>query len=371
MDYTGGRTEDTIVNWIKKKTGPVSQDVTCDEMATKTAADKFALSYFGAFEGEMYDAFMAIANDPHWSEKAAYYHTSDPTCSGDWGATAPGIGLTRQFDEPRLGYEGKADAEEIALWARAASVPTLMVFSEDYIEPIFADHNPAVFLFTEEDGADYQNVFAQAAKDMQGEIFFVTSGVSEGIQARLGEFVGVGAEDLPSMRLIDPRDSLLKFVWSGDVKDLTGDDIKKFVDDFKAGSLKPHLKSEPIPEEQGALTVLVGDNWSDIVMDETKDVLVKYYAPWCGHCKALAPTWDALAADVHDIEDLVIAKFDATANEVAGLEIRGYPTLKFYPKDNKEGVDYNSGRDLEDFQKWLAENSSAYKSSRAGVHEDL
>lgn len=96
---------------------------------------------------------------------------------------------------------------------------------------------------------------------------------------------------------------------------------------------------------------------------------MKYYAPWCGHCKALAPTWDSLAEDVKDIEDLVIAKFDATANEVAGLEIRGYPTLKYYSKTNKAGVDYSGDRELDDFKKWLSENSSAYQAARAGQPE--
>lgn len=60
---------------------------------------------------------------------------------------------------------------------------------------------------------------------------------------------------------------------------------------------------------------------------------------------------------------MVIAKFDATVNEVAGLEIRGYPTLKFYPKDNKDGVDYSGERDLAAFQAWLGENSTAYQAA--------
>lgn len=142
--------------------------------------------------------------------------------------------------------------------------------------------------------------------------------------------------------------------------------MKQYVSDFKEGKLEPHLKSEPVPEQDGPLTILVGKNWEKIVKDETKDVLVKYYAPWCGHCKALAPIWDELAEDVKDIEDLIIAKFDATANEVAGLEVRGYPTLKYYSKDNKEGMDYGGDRELADFKKWLSENSSAYQAARPG-----
>jgi len=100
-------------------------------------------------------------------------------------------------------------------------------------------------------------------------------------------------------------------------------------------------------------------------MDPTKDVLVKYYAPWCGHCKKLAPIWDELAQHYADVNDLVIAKFDATTNEVDGIDIRSYPTLRFYSKDNKAGVDYSEGRELEDFKVWLDENSSAAKAHKA------
>lgn len=73
--------------------------------------------------------------------------------------------------------------------------------------------------------------------------------------------------------------------------------------------------------------------------------MVEYYAPWCGHCKKLTPIFEQLAADLKDVPNLVIAKFDATENEVEGLEIKGYPTLKYYPAGKKsEAMDYDGER---------------------------
>ena len=142
-------------------------------------------------------------------------------------------------------------------------------------------------------------------------------------------------------------------------------DVTKFVKDFKAGSLKPHLKSESLPEveTEDGLTTIVGSTWDRIVNDPKKEVLVEYYVSWCAHCMALAHTYAELATEVEEIGDLVIAKMNYVDNEVAGLHVRQYPTIKFYPKDNKQGVLYEADKTLQDFKNWLNENSPAYRAA--------
>jgi hypothetical protein len=42
-----------------------------------------------------------------------------------------------------------------------------------------------------------------------------------------------------------------------------------------------------------------------------------------------------------------------TANEVDGEEIQGFPTIKYFPKGEKQIVDYNGGRDLDSLIKFV------------------
>jgi protein disulfide isomerase family A protein 3 len=76
--------------------------------------------------------------------------------------------------------------------------------------------------------------------------------------------------------------------------------LEQFVKDFKAGKLEAYLKSEEIPEDNDSadVKVAVGKNFDDLVLNNDKDTLIEFYAPWCGHCKKLAPTFEELGLDL-------------------------------------------------------------------------
>lgn len=82
-------------------------------------------------------------------------------------------------------------------------------------------------------------------------------------------------------------------------------------------------------------------------------------APWCGHCKQLAPIWDELGEKFKDSADTVIAKMDSTANELEDIKIQSFPTIKFFPKDSDAVVDYNGDRTLDAFTKFLESGGKA------------
>lgn len=129
-----------------------------------------------------------------------------------------------------------------------------------------------------------------------------------------------------------------------------------------SGKLKPIVKSQPIPKNnKGPVKVVVGKTFDEIVMDTNKDVLIEFYAPWCGHCKKLEPDYLALGKKYKEEKHLVIAKMDATANDVPdSYKVEGFPTIYFAPSNRKqEPVKFEGGdRTVEGFTKFVEKHAT-------------
>ncbi|THH06424.1 hypothetical protein EW145_g4097 [Phellinidium pouzarii] len=137
---------------------------------------------------------------------------------------------------------------------------------------------------------------------------------------------------------------------------------------------KSGVKSLVKPPPPGATLILDTHNFDEVVMDPTKDVLVAFTAPWCGHCKRMKPIYEDVAQTFLPESKCILANVDADAKPNAPLAIKygvnSFPTLKFFSKDNKEGESYDGGRTEEDFVKFLNEKCGTQRAVGGGLNEE-
>jgi len=101
---------------------------------------------------------------------------------------------------------------------------------------------------------------------------------------------------------------------------INAETLARFGRDFMAGRLAPYIRSAERPtDELMAKTkthIVVGSSFQEMVTDSLSDVLISFYAPWCKTCESMDPEYEDLALQLEDVEDFVVAKMDASANDV-------------------------------------------------------
>lgn len=366
-DYQGGRQAADIVNWLKKKAGPPAKALEDVDGAKKfvEADEVVVMGFFKDQESDAAKAFVAAASS---IDDIPFGITSDESVFKEHKMDKDGVVLFKKFDEGRNDFDGEYKAKEVENFVRANQLPLVIEFTQESAQKIFGGEvKNHILLFLKKDGGDDTiEKFRSAASEFKGKVLFIFLDTANEENVRIMDFFGLKEEDTPTVRLIKLTDEMSKF--KPETNDLDTDSIRNFVQSFLDNKLKPHLMSEEIPKDWDAkpVKVLVGKNFQEVALDKSKAVFVEFYAPWCGHCKQLAPIWDELGEKYKDMDNIVIAKMDSTANEVEEVKVQSFPTLKYFPADSDEIIDYNGERTLEAFVKFLDSNGK----EGAGVDED-
>jgi len=357
-EYGGGRTAIEIVNWLNKKTGPPAKALATEEelKAFIDSNEVVVVGFFDSAESDAAKAFLAAAAEV---DDTPCGIVTDAALAATKEVTGDLVVLFKKFDEGRndLPVEGLT-AAAVKAHISANSLPLGVEFTQETAQKIFGgDAKNHLLLFVPKSAADFEKIHADyktAAAAFKGKVLFIFVDIDNGENERILEFFGLKKEDCPTVRLINLGEDMTKY--KPETVNLLPEGISAFVQSYLDGKLKPFLMSEEIPEDwdKNPVKVLVGKNFEEVALDANKAVLVEFYAPWCGHCKSLAPIWDELGAKYKDHENIIIAKMDATANELEQVKVHSFPTIKYFPMgEGAAAVDFNGQRTLDGFSKFL------------------
>ena len=282
QEYTGGRTADTIVTWLEKKTGPPAKTLeTAEDLKKFTEDNDIAIVGFykdsGSAEAKV---FLSTADN---MDDYPFAIVADEAVAKENGVDS-GIVLFKKFDEGKAVYEGEVSEELVTKFIAGNALPLVVEFNQDTAQKIFSGEVKShLLLFLSASAEDFSakvDIAKGIAKDHKGEMLFVTINTDEEDHKRIMEFFGMEESELPSMRIIKLEEDMSKF--KPESTELSDANIRSFIKAYLEGSLKAHLMSEEVPEDwdKEPVKVLVGKNFEEVALDTKKNVLVEFYAPW-------------------------------------------------------------------------------------------
>jgi protein disulfide-isomerase A1 len=353
-EYGGGRTADTIVSWLEKKTGPPALALASVEEATAFVAGK-DVAVIGVFADQTTDAAKAYLAAAASIDDIPFAITSSAEVAAEHKIEGEAVLLLKTFDDGRAVLAEDITEAAVAAFIAGESLPLVVDINQETAQRIFSGDIKShllAFLSAKAD-ADDVAMLQSLAKENKGKMLFVTINTDEDDHKRILEFFGITESELPTFRAIQLGEDMAKF--KPDDDKIEAENIKAFVAKFLAGELKQHLMSDEIPEDWDAtgVKVLVGKNFHEVAMNAEKNVLVEFYAPWCGHCKQLTPIWDKLGEKYADHANIVIAKMDSTTNELEEIKVQGFPTIKLIKAGDNSIVDFDGERTEAGFVKFL------------------
>lgn len=374
-DYNGPREASGISKYMRSQVGPSAKEL-INVKSTEDFLAKEDVAIVGFFEdsSDLKAPFAKVADKLRESVKFGVSYSKD--VAEKFGYTNKIVlfrpkHLSNKFEADVAVYDGSASKEEIASWVQKNYHGLVghrtMDNADQFKQPLVVAYYGVDYVKNTKGTNYWRNRVLKVAQSFKNFNFAVSN--KNDFQQELNEFgLEFIGDDKPRVTVRDASGS--KFVMT---EVFSVQNLEKFLNDVQDGKLEAYMKSEALPDNSGSLKTAVAKNFAEVVVDNDKDTLVEFYAPWCGHCKKLAPVFEELAETLKG-EDVSIVKMDATANDVpTTFEVRGFPTLYWLPKDSKDSPKrYEGGRDVSDFIKYIAKHATNELKGwdRSGISKD-
>ncbi|VDM32186.1 unnamed protein product [Hydatigera taeniaeformis] len=374
IEFDGERSAEGIISWLKRKTGPAVLTVqSAEEYEEIVEKNKFlVVGITDNTESEEWKVFHIVASN---SDEVYIRPTAQSILDKLNYKGGVVVVIVRKFDDPVVVYEGKMTVDELTKFIKTEKVPLVTEFNEESAVVVFSsDIKRHIIVFMRKSDDVYQpymDVLRQVGAEFRGRAHVVHIDVDDENHERILSFFGIKKEECPTYRVIELDDSVVKF--KPEVVEFTFESMKAFTNDAIDKKIKPYLQSDDVPDNWDAepVKVLVGKNFDSVARDPSKAVFVEFYAPWCGHCKQLKSLWDQLGETYKDHPEVIIAKMDATTNELENIKIGSFPTIKLFPKNSDDVIDYNGDRTVDAFKKFIQEKGRITMPAEEIVKEEL
>ncbi|SBS88241.1 protein disulfide-isomerase, putative, partial [Plasmodium malariae] len=234
--------------------------------------------------------------------------------------------------DPECSKEEKI--EMLVKWVQKKVEPLVIKFSEYYFPLLFSSNTVTLFILYNDINELNKLDIIKCAKKYKN-ITFSISGNLQVYEKRLLSELLIEQLKKPLMRITEFKNNITipyKYKPVNDDLEINEKNIEDFINGYMAGKKYFYRKSErPLPEEfnNGYVKIIVADTYDEYIFNNDKNVVVLYYAPWCGHCYKFEPVYREVgrrlklyAAKFKDFNnDIIIGKIDAVNNEIYNIPI--------------------------------------------------